>query len=61
LISYLKRLAQIQSLRKFAEAEEKLEEARATALTFFTKKKPKDQDLNYKFREIGIELDRTNA
>ena len=26
-----------------------LEEARATALTFFEKKKPKDQELDYKF------------
>ena len=36
-------------IRKFAEAEKKLEEARATALTFFEKKKPKDQELDYKF------------
>ena len=27
-----------------------LKEARATALTFFNKKKPKDQELNYNFR-----------
>ena len=40
-------------IKKFAEAEKKLEEARATALTFFEKKKPKDQELNYKFREQG--------
>ena len=26
-----------------------LEEARATALTFFEKKKPKDEELEYKF------------
>ena len=32
-------------IKKFAEAEKKLEEARATALTFFEKKKPKDQEL----------------
>ncbi len=37
-------------IKKFAEAEKKLEEARATALTFFEKKKPKDQELNYNFR-----------
>ena len=36
-------------IKKFAEAEKMLEEARATALTFFEKKKPKDQDLNYAF------------
>jgi nitrogen fixation/metabolism regulation signal transduction histidine kinase len=39
-------------IKKFAEAEKMLEEARATALTFFNKKKPKDQDLNYKFQKI---------
>ena len=38
-------------INKFREAEKKLEEARASALTFFTKKKPKDQELNYNFRE----------
>ena len=38
-------------IKKFAEAEKKLEEARATALTFFEKKKPKDQELHYKFTE----------
>jgi len=37
-------------IRKFAEAEKKLAEAQATALTFFQKKKPKEQDLNYNFR-----------
>ena len=37
-------------INKFREAEKKLEEARATALTFFEKKKPKDQELNYEFR-----------
>ena len=40
-------------IKKFAEAEKKLEEARATAVTFFEKKKTKDQELNYKFREQG--------
>ena len=38
-------------IKKFREAETMLEEARATALTFFEKKKPKDQELDYKFRE----------
>ena len=38
-------------IKKFQEAEIKLEEARASALTFFTKKKPKDEELNYNFRE----------
>ena len=35
---------------KFAKAEKMLEEARATALTFFQKRKPKDAELNYNFR-----------
>jgi len=38
-------------IKKFAHAEKMLEEARATALTFFHKKKPKDQELNYNFRD----------
>ena len=37
--------------KQFQEAEIKLEEARASALTFFTKKKPKGEELNYNFRE----------
>ena len=32
-------------IKKFAEAEKMLEQARATALTFFEKKKPKDAEL----------------
>ena len=36
-------------INKFREAEKMLEDARATALTFFEKKKPKDQELDYKF------------
>ena len=40
-------------IQKFAEAEKMLEDARATAKTFFEKKKPKDQELDYKFRERG--------
>ena len=38
-------------IKKFAEAEKKLAEAQATALTFFQKKKPKEQELNYNFRD----------
>ena len=37
-------------INKFREAETMLKEARAIALTFFNKKKPKDQELNYNFR-----------
>ena len=40
-------------IKKFAEAEKMLEEARSTALTFFQKKKPKDQDLNYNLKNNG--------
>ena len=40
-------------IEKFAKAEKMLEDARATAKTFFEKKKPKDAELNYKFRERG--------
>ena len=36
-------------IEKFAKAEKMLEEAQATALTFFEKKKPKDQELSYEF------------
>jgi len=38
---------------KFAKAEKMLEDARATAKTFFEKKKPKDAELSYKFKERG--------
>ena len=37
-------------IEKFAKAEKMLEEAQATALTFFEKKKPKDQELSYAFK-----------
>ena len=40
-------------INKFREAEKMLNEARATALTFFEKKKPKDQELEYKFTRAG--------
>jgi hypothetical protein len=43
--SYLKKLVQILLSSKFREAEKMLEDARATAKTFFEKKKPKDQEL----------------
>ena len=40
-------------IEKFAKAEKMLEDARATAKTFFEKKKPKDAELSYKFKERG--------
>ena len=40
----------VSKLSKKIGAEKMLEDARATAMTFFEKKKPKDQELNYNFR-----------
>ena len=45
-----KKIGAEKIINKFREAEKMLEEARATALTFFNKKKPKDQELQYNFR-----------
>jgi len=36
-------------INKFREAEKELKAAQATALTFFSKKKPKESELHYKF------------
>ena len=44
-----KKMGADKIIKQFREAEAKLAEARASALTFFNKKKPKDQDLNYNF------------
>ena len=44
-----KKIGADKIINKFREAEKMLEEARATAMTFFEKQKPQDQDLNYKF------------
>ena len=46
-----KKIGAEKIINKFRAAEKMLEEARATALTFFEKKKPKDQELHYKFTE----------
>ena len=45
-----KKIGADKIIDKFREAEKMLNEARATALTFFNKKKPKDQELQYNFR-----------
>ncbi|MEL0176680.1 MAG: hypothetical protein VW810_00085 [Pelagibacteraceae bacterium] len=45
-----KKMGADKIINKFREAEKMLAEARATALTFFEKKKPKEEELNYKFR-----------
>ena len=44
-----KKIGADKIINKFRQAEKMLEDARATALTFFEKKKPKDQELSYKF------------
>ena len=44
-----KKIGADKIINKFREAEKMLADARATALTFFEKKKPKDQELHYKF------------
>ena len=46
-----KKIGAEKIINKFREAEKMLEDARATAMTFFEKKKPKDQELHYKFTE----------
>ena len=46
-----KKIGADKIINKFRQAEKLLEEARATAMTFFEKKKPKDQELHYKFPE----------
>ena len=45
-----KKIGAEKIIDNFRKAEKMLEDARATALTFFEKKKPKDQELNYNFR-----------
>ena len=46
-----KKIGADKIIDKFRQAEKMLADARATALTFFEKKKPKDQELHYKFTE----------
>jgi len=48
-----KKIGADKIIKKFRQAEKMLEEARATALTFFEQKKPKDEELNYSFRNKG--------
>ena len=45
-----KKIGAEKIIDNFRKAEKMLEEARATALTFFEKKKPKDAELSYEFR-----------
>ena len=48
-----KKIGAEKIIDNFRKAEKMLDDARATAKTFFEKKKPKDEELNYKFRERG--------
>ena len=44
-----KKIGAEKIIDNFRKAEKMLADARATAMTFFEKKKPKDQELDYKF------------
>ena len=46
-----KKIGADKIINKFRQAEKMLADARATAMTFFEKKKPKDQELHFKFTE----------
>jgi len=48
-----KKIGADKIINQFRKAEKMLEDARATALTFFEQKKPKDEELNYSFRNKG--------
>ena len=52
-----KKIGAEKIIDNFRKAEKMLEEARATALTFFEKKKPKDQELHYKFEKNSYRND----
>ena len=45
-----KKIGAEKIIDNFRKAEKMLEDARATAMTFFDKKKPKGEELNYEFR-----------
>ena len=53
-----KKIGADKIINKFREAEKMLREARATAMTFFEKQKPQDQELNYRFRNTDSYSDR---
>ena len=46
-----KKIGAEKIIDNFRKAEKMLTDARASAMTFFDKKKPKDQELHYKFTE----------
>ena len=45
-----KKMGADKIINDFRKAEKNLADARASAITFFDKKKPKDKELNYNFR-----------
>ena len=51
-----KKMGADKIINDFKEAEKMLADARANAITFFDKKKPKNQELNYNFRRDRNEL-----
>ena len=52
-----KKIGADKIINKFRQAEKMLADARASALTFFEKKKPKDQELHYKFERSSYRDD----
>jgi hypothetical protein len=52
-----KKIGADKIINQFRQAEKMLADARATALTFFEKKKPKDQELHYKFEKNSYRND----
>ena len=52
-----KKIGADKIIDKFRQAEKMLNDARATAKTFFEKKKPKDQELHYKFEKNSYRSD----
>ena len=52
-----KKIGADKIINQFRQAEKMLADARASALTFFEKKKPKDQELHYKFERNSYRND----
>ena len=52
-----KKIGAEKIIDNFRKAEKMLADARASALTFFEKKKPKDQELQYNFRRGSHNID----
>mgnify|MGYP003127762045 CR=1 FL=1 len=56
-----KKMGADKIINDFKKAEKMLADARANAITFFDKKKPKDKELNYNFRRDHSELSLTDC